>query len=216
MAVSNSKKSTASKSKIRGLKLNFKKLNKGKALTVSSVVLNVLLLIALLFSISNPTSFTDASSGYTVEIPAGWTRQDEFEVFRITKGGTDNPEARIYVYGQRNATLGFYDSSKEDRDSILDQVTDQINQGQNQFILSRFNLTDYSFTAKRGQKPDGTEYIQTHFTANDSDGQAVEGEHLLIISKAGGIYSVVGYADANYWSQVSDQVAETMSSFTAP
>lgn len=183
---------------------------------IVSVVLNALLAAGLLLTVSNPTNFTDASAGFSVDIPAGWTRNDEYEVFRATQGNLDDPEAQIFAYGQRNATLGFYDTPKEERDSTLDVVTNQISEGQNQFILSRFELSEFKFTPQRGQKADGTEFIRTHFTAVDNEGQPVEGEHLLLISQGGGVYSIVGFADAAYWPEVSAAINDTVNSFTAP
>ena len=225
VAVTDSKKKTTTKSAskkstkdsaLSGLKKRLSSLNKRRTWLAASLILNALLVVGLLLSVSNPTSFTDASSGYTINIPAVWARQDEHEVFRITKGAVEDPRAQIFAYGQRNATLGFYDSPKEDRDATLDQVTQQINEGQNQFILPRFELSDYQFTAQRGQRSDGTEYIQSHFTAVNAAGEQVEGEHLLLITMGGGVYSLVAFADASYWPQISGQIAEVMSAFTAP
>jgi len=232
VAVANSKKSTSKKvtsktsssaSNKNSVVVNFLsgkgKIFPGKPIKkwlAFSVVVNILLLIALLFQISNPTSFTDASSGYTVDIPGGWVRSDRFEVFRATKGASGDPRAQLFAYGQRNATLGFYESPKEDRDSTLDQVTQQINDGQNQFILARFELAEMAFTANRGQKEDGTEFIRSQFTAKDAEGQSIQGEHLLLISKGGGVYSIVGFSDADAWPQVESEITQAVTGFGAP
>lgn len=216
MAAKSSNNKTAKKPAAKGRSFKLTALKNQKAWFTLSLLLNAILIVGLLFSISNPTTFTDASSGYSIDIPAGWARQDKFDVFRLTEGASERPKAEIFAYGQRNATLGFYDSPEEDRNTTLDLVTEQINGGQNQFILPSIGLSDYDFDAERGQRDDGTEYILSGFTAIDAEGQPVQGRHMLLITRGGGIYTVMGYADADHWTKVESEVEEVISTFTAP
>ncbi|HEX9679168.1 MAG TPA: hypothetical protein VGA08_00920 [Candidatus Saccharimonadales bacterium] len=183
---------------------------------ILSVIANLLLAVGILNLVSNPAKYTDASAGYTVQIPAGWHRSDDRQAFRAVMGPGDNPNAELFAYGQRSSASGFYDLPEADRNNTLDQVTTQINGGQNQFVISTIRLNDTQYMAERGQKADGTEFIRSSFTATNDDGTDILGEHLLLITKSGGVYSIVGLAEAAVWDDVKNQVADAVTNFTAP
>jgi hypothetical protein len=176
-----------------------------------SVLVNVLLIVLTLTLISNPTSYTDATTGYTVGIPAGWVRSDKNDLFRAIR---NTGSGEIYVYGQRGATTGFYELKEEERNQTLDQVTEQINGGSNQFIPATIGMSDFQNTAERIQV-DGVEMIRTNFTAKIGEDRQVTGQNLLMVAKNGGFYSIVGFADSSEWAEVEADIVKAIENFTA-
>lgn len=175
-----------------------------------SVAANVILAIVALGLVSNPTTYSDASTGYSVKIPSGWVRSDKYSLFRAIQSGGSG---EFYVYGQRNATAGFYDMSQEERDATLTQVADGLNNGDsNQFIPSTLGLSGYKNTTER-VLIDEAEAIKTTFTAKLNDASDVEGTHILIIPRNGSFYSVVVFANTDDWSDVKPAAEKALDDF---
>lgn len=210
---------SSNKSITEQLKLSSKKrsaiMNVKRWLALSLVV-NILLGVYVLTTLSDPVKYSDATSGFTISIPAGWVRDDALEAFREIKGSSKSPTAEIYAYGQRNTTTGFYTLEESERNVTLDQVTEQINSGSNVFVLGTIGLSDAKYEASRGQQSDGSDLIRSNFTAKDANGDDVKGQHLLVVAKSGGAYSVVAFAKADAWDNLSADITKVMDTFYAP
>lgn len=183
------------------------------------LIIIVGVLFGLLIRAYQSDNYVDATAGYRVKLPRGWQRIDTEEgALSVVQGDALDPNASIYVYGQRFATTGFYETPEDEKTAIFDPIIEQINGGTDQFILPSIGLSGATYKAERKQHTGtSSETIDIAIEgASGADGQKLRGRHLVVIGRNGGIYNIVALADDDKWDRFAPRVQQFINDFSLP